>query len=143
MPRSPGLIQHAPTVKKIPLKECDPRFITREQFATLLGYLPPHLKPIAQFAVLTGLRTANIRGLVWGRVDLERAHCWIPGLSAKGHRAIGIPLSADAVAVLRAIQRVDGQERVFLYEGNPLMQSFGKRTAQGLQEGGVVGATVP
>jgi len=90
--------------------------------------LPPHMKPIAEFAVLTGLRTANIRELVWGRVDLERAHLWVGSLSMKGGRAIGIALSPEAVAVLRAIPRVAGQERVFLYEGKPLMQSFGKRT---------------
>jgi hypothetical protein len=26
--------------------------------------LPPHMKPVTEFAVLTGLRTANIRELV-------------------------------------------------------------------------------
>jgi integrase len=123
-----GWIQYAPKIAIPTLREAEPRFITREEFAQLLEHLPPHMKPIAQFAVLTGLRTANIRELVWGRVDLDRAHLWIPGLSAKGHRAIGIPLSADAVAVLRAIPRVEGQERVFLYDEVPLRQSFGKRT---------------
>ncbi len=123
-----GWIQHAPKVTIPTLADAEPRFIRREQFAKLLEHLPPHMRPIAQVAVGTGLRTANIRELVWGRVDLERAHLWIPAMSAKGKRAIGIPLSADVVEVLRAIPRVEGQERVFLYEGKPLMQSFGKRT---------------
>ena len=85
-------------------------------------------QPIAEFAVSTGLRTANIRELVWGRVDLARAHLWIPSKSAKGKKPIGIPLSEDAVRVLKSIARVEGQDRVFLYEGQPLRQSFGKRT---------------
>ena len=135
-----GWIRHAPVVKLFFLTESDPRFITREQFAQLLGHLPPHMRPIAQIAVLTGLRTANIRELVWGRVDLERAHLWIPALSAKGRRAIGIPLSPAAVDVLRSIPRVEGQERVFLYEGVPLMQSFGKRTwRKACKKAGLVG----
>src|SRR6202142_475421 len=123
-----GWIQYAPKIVIPKLAEADPRFITREQFSALLEALPKHMKPIAQFAVLTGLRTANIRGLVWGRVDLDRAHCWIPAQSTKGGRAIGVALSADAVKVLSGVARVAGQDRVFLYEGKPLCQSFGKRT---------------
>lgn len=123
-----GWIAYAPKITLLKLKEGEPRFITREQFAVLLTHLPPHMKPIAEFAVLTGLRTANIRELVWGRVNLERAHVWIPSQSMKGRRAVGIALSEDAVRVLKGIERVEGQDRVFLYEGKPLMQSFGKRT---------------
>lgn len=123
-----GWIQYAPKVVIPKLKDAEPRFITREQFAVLLSHLPAHMKPIAEFAVLTGLRTANIRELVWGRVDLERAHCWIPAQSTKGGRPIGVPLSADAVRVLRGVARIAGEERVFLYDGVPLRQSFGKRT---------------
>jgi integrase len=123
-----GWIQYAPKVVMPKLKDAEPRFITRAQFALLLTYLPPHMRPIAEFAVLTGLRTKNIRELVWGRIDLERAHLWVGSLSMKGGRAIGIALSDDAVRVLRGIERFPGQDRVFLYEGQPLMQSFGKRT---------------
>ncbi len=70
-------------------------------------------------AVLTGLRTANIRCLIWERVNLEQAHVWIPAQSMKGGRAIGIALSEDAVRVLKGIDRMEGQEHVFLYRGRP------------------------
>lgn len=119
-------LQHAPHIQMFPLTEIEPRFITRDQFARLLIELPPHMKPVAEFAVLTGLRTANIRELVWSRVDLERAHAWIPAQSTKGGRAIGIALSEDAVTVLKGIERVKGQERVFLYEGRPVSNAYGK-----------------
>ncbi len=120
-----GWIQHAPKVTIPTLADAEPRFIRREQFAKLLEHLPPHMRPIAQVAVGTGLRTATSASSCGAVSDLERAHLWIPAMSAKGKRAIGIPLSADVVEVLRAIPRVEGQERVFLYEGKPLMQSFG------------------
>lgn len=122
-----GWLQHAPQIQMFPLSETEPRFITREQFARLLAELPPHMKPVAQFAVLTGLRTANIRELIWSRVDLERAHVWIPAQSTKGGRAIGIALSEDAVNVLKGIKRAEGQDRVFLYEGRPVSNAYGKR----------------
>lgn len=123
-----GWNQHAPKIALLKLKDAEPRFITREQFAKLKEALPPHMQSIAKFAVLTGLRTANIRELVWGRVALDKAHVWIPAQSTKGGRAIGIALSPDAVEVLRAIERVPDQDRMFLYHGVPLSQSFGKRT---------------
>jgi integrase len=135
-----GWIQNAPIIKLAKLKDAEPRFITREQFATLLTFLPPHMIPVAKFAVLTGLRTANIRDLVWGRVSANFDHVWIPSISAKGRRAIGIALSEDAAAVLRGIDRIPGQDRVFLYEGKPLMQSFGKRTwRKACKKAGLVG----
>jgi hypothetical protein len=58
-----GWIQHAPQIQMFPLSETEPRFITRDQFARLLAELPEHMKPVGEFAVLTGLRTANIREL--------------------------------------------------------------------------------
>jgi len=121
-----GWLQHAPQIQMFPLSQIEPRFITRAQFAKLLAELPPHMKPVAEFAVLTGLRTANIRELVWNRVDLERAHVWVPAQSTKGGRAIGIALSEDAVTVLKGIKRTEGQERVFLYEGRPVSNAYGK-----------------
>jgi integrase len=122
-----GWLQHAPRIQMFPLSETEPRFITREQFARLLAELPVHMRPVAEFAVLTGLRTANIRELVWSRVDLERAHVWVPAQSTKGGRAIGIALSWDAVTVLKGIKRTEGQEHVFLYEGRPVSNAYGKR----------------
>lgn len=123
-----GWIQYAPKIVIPKLEDSEPRFITREQFSVLLEHLPPHFQPIAKFAVLTGLRTKNIRELTWGKVSLERAHLWVGSVSMKGGRALGVALSEDAVAVLRGIERVAGQDRVFLYEGAPLRQAFGKRT---------------
>ena len=61
-------------------------------------------------------------------------------MSAKGQRAIGIALSDDAAAVLKSLERVEGQDRVFLYEGKPFMQSFGKRTwRKACKKAGLIG----
>lgn len=108
-------IRTAPKVPLLKLEVRDPRWLTRDEFATLLAELPEHLKAPAQFAVMTGLRLGNVQDLVWGRVDLERAHAWIPATTAKGRRAIGVPLSPEAVEVLRGIEREPGQDRVFVY----------------------------
>lgn len=106
------------TAPKVPLlrgETKEPRWLTREQFAKLAAELPSHLRGPATFAVLTGLRLGNVQGLVWGRVNLERAHVWIPAMTAKGRRTISVPLCPEAVELLRSIPREPGQDRVFLY----------------------------
>lgn len=108
-------IKSAPKVPLLKLEEREPRWLTREQFAALLAELPEHLKAPAQFAVLTGLRLGNVQGLVWGRVNLDQGHVWIPASTAKGRKAIGVPLPPEAVELLRSVERVEGQDRVFLY----------------------------
>lgn len=77
------------------------RWITREEWQRLDVELPDHLRPPARFAVATGLRQANVLALRWQEVDLARRVMWVHADKAKGRKPIGIPLSEDAVDVLR------------------------------------------
>lgn len=92
------------------------RFLTRDEWKRLHATLPDYLKPIAAFAVATGLRQRNITHLRWPEVDLARAVLWVHADQAKGGKPIGIPLSPDAVALLRA-QADKHAEWVFPYKG--------------------------
>ncbi|MHB1605420.1 MAG: tyrosine-type recombinase/integrase [Leptospirales bacterium] len=47
-----------------------------------------------------GLRKANVLGLEWSQVDLPRQMAWIHPDQAKGKKAIGVPLSMEAITVL-------------------------------------------
>lgn len=99
-----GWLTSAPKVEAQHVSRSDPRFITRAQFETLAGLLPPHLARISRFAVATGLRWSNVSGLRWELVDLERSVAYIPSGETKNRRAIAVPLSADARAVLEGIK---------------------------------------
>lgn len=100
-----------------PIRE--PRYLTAEQWTRLRAELPDHLRPMAAFALATGLRWANVAGLTWDRVSIERAVAWIPAGTAKARRTIHVPLSAAALAALRGAQ---GERTgfVFTYRGKPL-----------------------
>ena len=74
--------------------------LTPDQAARLLAELPEHLAAMARFALATGLRDANVRGLRWENVDLERRFAHVPGDEAKAGEDIVVPLSDDAVEVL-------------------------------------------
>lgn len=103
-------------------KKKKPReWITHEQWEKLYAELPKHMRPMAKFAVLTGLRQANVLGLEWARVDLGRKVVWVEAEDMKADAAIAIPLSKDAHAVLLSVQ---GQhpEFVFTYRGKPIQE---------------------
>lgn len=53
------------------------------------------------FAVLTAARSGEVRGATWGEIDLEAALWEIPATRMKARRAHSVPLSADALELLR------------------------------------------
>jgi integrase len=99
-------------------------WLTPEQFEKLYAELPKHMKPMAKFAVETGLRQANVLGLEWSRVDLERRVCWIEAEEMKADQALTVPLGDGAVTVLEAQKAIKGEKdtHVFLYRGHPISE---------------------
>lgn len=94
-------------------------WLTKEQACALLDELPPHLEVMARFALATGLRRSNITHLAWEQVDMQRGVAWIDSEDSKSGHAIAIPLSDDAITILK---QQEGQNAVwcFPYEGVPV-----------------------
>jgi integrase len=95
------------------------RFLTPDEARRLLTELPEHLREMAQFALMTGLRQRNVSYLRWNQVDMSRRVAWIHPDETKAGRAIGVPLNESAMEVLR---RRLGKHRlfVFTYKGEPV-----------------------
>ena len=81
--------------------------------------MPAHLADMAAFTLATGLRRANVTGLLWSQVDMVRRMAWIHPDQAKARKAIAVPLNADAVTIIR---RWLGRHEthVFWFRGKPL-----------------------
>jgi integrase len=112
------------------------RFLTHEQAMRLLHELPPHLRAMAAFALSTGLRRANVTGLLWEQVDLDRRLAWVHPDQAKGRKAIGVPLNDTAIGIVRAQIRKHPQ-RVFTYEGKPVFQVSSMAWYKALKRAGI------
>lgn len=103
-------------------KKKKPRvWITRTQWAKLYAELPPHMKPMAEFAIETGLRQSNVLGLTWSRVDIERKLVWVEAEDTKADNALAVPLSTKALDVLKN-QKDQHDEFVFTYRGKPVKE---------------------
>lgn len=66
-----------------------------------------------EFAALTAARSGEVRGAVWSEIDLECALWVIPAIRMKMKREHRVPLSPAAVALLKALPRLEGSDMVF------------------------------
>jgi integrase len=66
-----------------------------------------------EFLILTAARSGEVRGATWDEIDLEAGVWTVPAERMKGGREHRVPLSADAVGLLRALPRMEGSPWVF------------------------------
>lgn len=85
--------------KKIRAKEPPGRirFLSHEEYQTLLSVSDPGLQKIIRFAVATGLRKSNILKLDWREVDLSSA---LITVSIKGNKRHTVRMTAEVRAML-------------------------------------------
>lgn len=102
-------IDKAPIIKAEQENNERKTYITREQADRLIAELPEHYRPAVRFALLTGLRKANVLGLRWSAVNLEAGTVVVAAEEAKGKRKIIVPLNASAKALLEAMPHREGK----------------------------------
>ena len=79
------------------------RFVGADEMPRLLAAIDAEPDPFGDFfklALLTGARRGNLQSMAWAEINLETATWTIPGMKAKGHEAIVIPLVDEAVRIL-------------------------------------------
>lgn len=129
-------VERVPKFKLFREAEGRVRSLSREEFERLRLELPEHLADMAVFAVATGLRQANVKGLEWRYVDLERRHAWIPGSKHKNGKPHSVPLNEMAMAILRK-QLDKHPARVFTFRGEPIEQVGTKAWRAALTRAGI------
>lgn len=121
-----GMIDAVPSV---PLMKEPPgrvRYLSHDEANALLHHLRQnerrtHLLDMVEFGLATGLREANICGMRWERVDLERRLAWVPAEESKTGRALRVPLNDLALQVLERRQGIS-DEWVFTYQGRRVVR---------------------
>jgi integrase len=66
-----------------------------------------------EFMAMTGARSGEIRGAVWSGIDIDAGMWIIPASRMKAKREHRVPLTLEAVALLEALDRLEGSEYVF------------------------------
>ncbi len=99
------VLDSAPKVSMYRPAVGEPRWLTHAEFSRLEQELPEHLKGAAKFAVLTGLRMRAMLSLTWKQVDFEKERAWVASSEMKAGHSLGIPLTLEAIQVLKALPR--------------------------------------
>ncbi len=66
-----------------------------------------------EFVALTAARSGEVRGATWDEIDLERGIWTVPAARMKMKREHRVPLSPAAIAMLKALPKLDGNPLVF------------------------------
>lgn len=121
--RTIKLAKMVPAAKRVSDFECDP--YTWDELARVLQALPAEKRPLFQFWAFTGLRTGELIGLRWSRVDLAAGTVYIQETTTmdldkdrpktkSGVRTIALlPAARQALDDMRAVTQLAGG-RVFL-----------------------------
>ncbi len=129
-------IERAPAVRMLPEPKRRIRWLAHEEAERLIAELPEHLAEMVRFSLATGLRKANVTGLEWSQVDFERRVACIHPDQAKARKAIGVPLNAEAILVLRR-QMGKHSRFVFTHRGKPVRSVNTKAWKAALKRAGI------
>lgn len=66
-----------------------------------------------EFLALTAARSGEVRGATWDEIDLDKALWIIPAQRMKMKREHRVPLTAEAVALLKALPKIAGNSLLF------------------------------
>ena len=129
-------IDKHPSIKLLPEPKKRIRWLTHDEATRLISELPEHLSAMARFTLETGLRQANVSGLTWQQVDLDRSCAWIHPDQAKARKAIPVPLSPTAIQIIKD-QSGKHPKYIFTYKGNRIIQVNTKAWKKALARAGV------
>lgn len=124
-------------MKPYPAAKARVRFLSEDELIRLMRELPHHLRVMAEFSVLTGLRMSNVTGLRWDRVDMQRKILWVESTDYKSGRNHGIPLGDRALQILEG-ERSQNATHVFTYQGYPVQNTNTAAWQKALKRAGIV-----
>ena len=113
-------IDKAPKLKMLDEPKKRIRWITQDEARDLLAAISQDwLRDVSAFALATGGRMSEVLGLQWSQVNAPERTAWLEADETKSSRARSIPLSEDALAVIR--RRIGQHHRlVFTRGGNEI-----------------------
>lgn len=112
------------------------RNLKPDEIMRLADELPEHQRDMFLFSVATGLRVANVVGLQWHWIDMQKRVITIPGEAVKNREEFEVSLNETALSIIRR-QIGKHQEFVFTYKGNPILQPNTKAWRNGLKRAGI------
>ena len=91
---------------------------------------------MVRFSLSTGLREANVTGLEWNQLDMQRKVAWVHPDQSKVKKALAVPLNDTAIEVLK--RQIGKHSRfVFTYKGKTVLRANNTAWRNGLIKAGI------
>lgn len=100
--QTPPLVLQIPHIQKLKENNVRTGFFEYEDFLTLRGVAPDHLKVVASIAFWTGMRAGEILCLAWSQVDMDEGFIRLEPGTTKTDEGRLIPLMGDLPQVFEA-----------------------------------------
>jgi integrase len=97
---------------------------------TAAGALTEPWGVMVRLLILTGQRRGEVSGMRWEEVNLDAGTWSLPGARTKNGQPHLVPLTAEAVTLLRTVRHRKGAEFVFEGPRKTAMSGFGKMKAR-------------
>ncbi len=114
-----GWIQSKPLIRMRKENNHREKVLTQDEESRLLNELPDYLKPVFRFAILTGMRQANVFGLRWDQVNDQLETVTFVVSEMKNDRAWTRALGKPEMAIIRN-QRGNRSPFVFDRDGREI-----------------------
>lgn len=88
-------------------------FAQMPEFMKALGTREGFSARALEFAILCAARSGEVRGAVWSEIDLESRMWTVPAERMKAGKEHRVPLSSEALRLLKALPRIEGSSYVF------------------------------
>jgi integrase len=126
-----GILEKFPRVKLYKPDNSRERVLSEEEYQWLLAVSPVHLRRIILCAYETGMRSGEIQGLTWNKVDLKAGLIRLEGKDTKTGEGRNVPISPILREIMEDIRKelreekvtpIDG--RVFTWKGKPMTEGW-------------------
>ncbi len=124
-----GKLLHRPHIPLLREDNVRTGFFEPEQYASVVAHLPDHLRPVIEFAYITGWRIASeVLPLEWRQVDLQAGEVRLDAGTTKNREGRVFPLTDD----LRTLLEQQHAEHLTLKKAGQLVPwVFWRMVAQG------------
>jgi integrase len=85
--------------------------------------------PFVHLLALTGQRLNEVAGMSWSELDLEKRLWTLPRGRVKNDKGHEVPLSAQAIKVIKSVPKVGGRDLLFSTTGTSPISGFSKTKA--------------
>jgi integrase len=99
--------------------------IAVEEYLRLIANAPSHLKTMLVIAFNTGMRAGEIRGLTWGKIDLEKGLIKLSKADTKEGKSKTIPINSFVNDLLKQIPLKTENSFIVTFKGLPISQKDG------------------